>query len=193
MTISPEWITREISEALEKRAASCHEAMRTGRLLVNMNATWISAVRFGATRNQWSVGGFGGYGTYGGDNIELEFDYSHLGWEQLEAVTAQYFDADPGIFAARQKLHDAGIQTKWSGEGEHCMRAFGLYVVVDEESVKAIRKLAKTEAGITTKKGSEEFDRVFDLYLKQNWGNDWKEWREREPIVTWPPESMRGI
>ena len=190
--IQPEWITPEIAEALESRSNWCLSSMQIDRLLINMHAKWIGAVRFRATRTISSLGGFGGYGSYGGDNIELEFDYSHISWEQLEAITAAHFDAHPAIVAARQRLHDAGIETKWSGEGEHCMSAFGLYVVVDEDSIKAVRQLAKEDAGITTAGEADEFDRVFDLYLKQNWGADWEEWREREPIVTWPPEWLRG-
>lgn len=175
IAVQPEWITAEIADAMAKRADSCLESLQSDRLLLHMNARWIAVLAIRARNGQaarspagstvWSVGGFGGYGSYGGENIELGFEYSHISWEQLEVIMVRHFDAHPGIVATRLRLRDAGIRTKWGGEGEHDMRAFGLYVVIDEESLRAIRKLAKQDAGIATAAEGEAFDRAFDLYL----------------------------
>jgi hypothetical protein len=183
-----EWITPAILAGLNEAAKYSVKSVQSQLLLINMNAFWI---QHGTHSNSYTTAGIGGYGDYGGKNVDLGFDYLPLSWEQLCLVAFHYLELDPRVCAARKLLHDVGIQTWWSGDADVCRVSLDLNISCNEETLLAIRRLAKQDADIVSPELSYEFDRDFDLYLKQGWGAEWEEWRKIGPIIDWPPPKFR--
>jgi hypothetical protein len=186
--VPPTWITPAISAGLLAAAEYSIRCIRPDRLLINMNASWI---QHGVQFNFYRTAGLGGYGDYGGKNVELSFDYSPHTWEQLCVVAFHYFDKHSGLCAARKRLHDNGIKTWWAGDSETNRVALNLVIGVNEENLSAVRRLAKEDADAVSAELSAKFDNCFDLFLKQSWGPNSEEWRKLEPVVEWPPPEFR--
>jgi hypothetical protein len=183
--IPPEWRTTAILNGLDKSAEYCTKIIQPQILLINMCGRWESC-KYKPKLERAGV--LGGYGDYGKENPKLGFDYAPLTWQQLCAVAYHHFEKHPDISRARKRLRDAGIETYWGRDAYNAAAEFNLFYWLDENIVAAIRQLAKVDWGVNTKSQSDEFDRVFDLYLKQNWASESvrKEWREREPLALWP-------
>jgi hypothetical protein len=183
--IQDEWLTPVVRTGLEKQAEYCVRILQPSVLLINMCGRFTSY----ALKPQYQREGvMGGYGDYGGGNPDIGFEYNPLRWEQLCAAAYQYFERHPGIVAARKRLKKVGIRTHWASVQYNAASEFNIYYMLDENSVAAIRVLAKEDWGVKNKTQSDAFDRVFDLYLKQNWGAEAerKMWRERERLAGWP-------
>ncbi|NIJ19597.1 hypothetical protein FHS95_001266 [Sphingomonas naasensis] len=171
-----------IAEARE-RATIGVQQFRPRVLLLNMSAAQLQAIRYARSRTAWHR--VVGYGTMGRHAIE-EIDAFGLSWLQHCAYVYRYLEADPELRAARERLHQAGIVTRWMDEEEIALRSYAIAVQVDDASIAIVRALAKQEAGIVTPEASADYDRRFDLYLKQNYAEDWEAWRQRAPLVEWP-------
>jgi hypothetical protein len=180
-----DWQSTAILSALDESAEWCTKIIQPSTLLINMCGRWES---YNYKPQMEHAVVLGGYGDYGKENPKLGFDYAPLTWQQLCALAYHHFEKHPKINSARKRLRDAGIETHWGSDAYNNAAEFNLYYWLDENNVAAIRQLAKEDWGVKTKSQSDEFDQVFDLYLKQNWASESvrKEWHERKPLASWP-------
>lgn len=58
--------------------------------------------------------------------------------------------------------------------------------LTNRSTLLTIRNLAKAQVKAVDPAEQEQFDRKFNLYFNQHYAFDWKEWRERAPLESWP-------
>jgi hypothetical protein len=120
------------------------------------------------------------------DGSDGSSDDARLRYQQRRPYLQRFIETHDGFRRAQGRLTAVGVRTRFFGDSDYGGDYFLLGAYVNERSLKAVRALAKEDAGIRTRAQSAEFDRRFDLYVKQQYAKDWKEWREREPLVEWP-------
>jgi hypothetical protein len=183
--VRPEWMLPTIIEGLEKQAQWCVRIIQPSLLLPRMCGRWVQS---GNKPTLDQLGVLGGVGEYGGKNPDVGFDYSPLSWEQLCIVAFRCFEKHGEVRHSRKRLFDAGIETYWVADAYNATATLDLKYMIDAKSVAGIRNLAKQDLNLKTKSQSDEFDRLLDLYLIQNYGSEAERlyWKTREPPVAWP-------
>ena len=170
-------ISPELRRYLERCAQWTIKALQPRPLLLKMHVAQQDAVRYARERTTYlSVSG---ESTHSRGVDGLDFD-------QRVPYCYRYLEGHPGVHVARDRLHRVGVRTKYWDDSEYTWKAFHFGVFVSDETLAAVRALAKEDAGIRTDADSADYDRRFDLYFRQNYAPDWEVWRKREPLMDQP-------
>ena len=95
-------------------------------------------------------------------------------------------ERDAAIAKRLAELRAMGFKPHFAIYDEPWVRMLIFYLPLDPAAETRLRHEAKAAAGIRTTSESDEFDRRLELYLKQNYASDWREWRDRFPLVEFP-------
>ena len=155
---------------VEESAQWAVKIVQPSVLLKNMHGSYR-----GSQKATHFSGIAGGYDEGGKPNPDVRI-FPHI-------VT--YLNADPDFVHLRNRLMAAKVQIRFIIQSERDT-SLEIFVPITSASLAGIKTLAKEDAGISTAQESEDFDARFEVYLKQNWDPDWKKWRERLPLVSWP-------
>ena len=165
-----EELTSDELARVEESAQWAAKILQPSVLLINMHGPYRRSQK--ATHFS---GIAGGYDEGGKPNPDVRI-FPHI-------VT--YLNADPDFVHLRKRLMAAKVQVRFIIQSERDT-SLEIFVPITSASLAGIKTLAKEDAGISTAQEFEDFDARFEVYLKQNWDPDWKKWRERLPLVSWP-------
>ena len=113
-------------------------------------------------------------------------------WEDLRKydeearALIERFERDPAISKRFAELRAMGFTPRFGVYDEPWVRMLTFHMPLNAKAEARLRDDAKIAAGVRTRSESQEFDRRLELYIKQRWGPDWREWRERFPLVEFP-------
>lgn len=147
-TALPEWQTAQIDLAaispelrsyLEGCAQWTVKALQPRPLLLSMHIAQQDAIRYARERTTYrSVGG-----------ISTLTGLDRLEFDRRVPYCYRYLEAHPGVQVARDRLHRAGVPTKYWDDSEHKWKTFHFGVFVSDETLATVRALAKEDAGIS--------------------------------------------
>lgn len=113
-------------------------------------------------------------------------------WEDLRNYDKEVrplierLERDPAISKRFAELRAMGFNPGFGIYDEPWVRMLTFRMPLNAKAEARLREDAKVAAGVRTRQESQEFDRQLELYIKQRWGADWREWRERFPLVEFP-------
>lgn len=166
----------------EKQRAFALDSLAPRRLLLNM------AVQRHRTPGYTRLAGKSGlwHPVFGTDCEESEPASAHF-FTKFAPEFQRMVEADPDIQERLDALRSMGFNIKWvSGHDYRGMLGWWLAIQHDPAADKRLRDEAKRQAGTVTRKAAENYDEQWQLYFNQNYDDDWRDWREKHPIVEFP-------